>query len=69
MQITSKSYFLAQNTEDSDQEMTYYLLLRGLLQFQSDYKTYPGLLDRDVEPDINRFKVIYLLKNLLKQIH
>jgi len=47
---------LAQNTEYSDQEMMYYLLLRGLLRFHSDYKTYPGLLDRDVEPDINRFK-------------
>lgn len=51
-------YSLAQNTEDSDQEMMYYLLLRGLLRFQGDYHTYPGLLDRDVEPDINRFKVL-----------
>lgn len=48
---------IAQNTEDCDQEMMYYLMLRGLLGFQNEYNTYPGILEHDVEPDINRFKV------------
>jgi len=49
---------LIQNTEDADQEMVFYIVLRALLRFESEYKTYPGLLDRDVEPDVTRFKGI-----------
>lgn len=36
--------------------LLYYVLLRGVERFQSEYNCYPGELKDDVEPDIMRLK-------------
>lgn len=47
--------FLAQNIEECDLELMFYIILRGYLRFHHEYNSYPGATD--VEPDISRFKV------------
>ncbi|CAL8097439.1 unnamed protein product [Orchesella dallaii] len=45
---------LAQNMEECDQELMFYIILRAHLRFHNEYSTYPG--SDDSETDISRFK-------------
>ena len=40
----------------------YYVMFRGILRFQSEFNTYPGV-SAEYEPDITRFKVSYINLN------
>lgn len=42
--------------EDPDSLIFYYVILRGLERFISEFNTYPGQLDDQVEPDILKLK-------------
>ena len=44
---------LEQNPES---EVAYYLILKGVERFQSDFSILPGIDDDQVEPDIGRLK-------------
>ncbi|KAF7271077.1 hypothetical protein GWI33_016037 [Rhynchophorus ferrugineus] len=44
--------------EDPDSLIFYYVILRGLERFISEYNAYPGQLDDQVEPDILKLKAI-----------
>lgn len=37
--------------------MVHYVMLRGIDRFQSEYNTFPGVFDDQVEPDIGKLKV------------
>jgi len=43
-----------ENMEDCDQELMFYIILRGYLRFENENKRYPGV--EGVEPDMSRFK-------------
>lgn len=45
------------NLDDPDGSMEYYVILRSIERFYSEYKEYPGNLDDHVEPDIVKLKV------------
>ncbi|ODN03883.1 putative protein-activating enzyme E1 regulatory subunit [Orchesella cincta] len=49
---------LAQNMEECDQELMFYIILRAHLRFHNEYGTYPGF--DDSETDISRFKTTML---------
>lgn len=36
----------------------HYIILRGIERFYTEYYTYPGEIDEQVEPDIPKLKVI-----------
>lgn len=59
---------LAQSLEDPDSLIEHYIILRGIERFYSEYYTYPGEIDEQVEPDIPKLKVnsrkIYWIKAL-----
>lgn len=38
--------------------MIYYVMLRGIDKFQTEYNSYPGEFDDQVEPDIVKLKVL-----------
>ncbi|CAG9856925.1 unnamed protein product [Phyllotreta striolata] len=44
--------------EDPDSLMFYYVILRGLERFISEFNTYPGQFDDQVEPDVLKLKSI-----------
>uniref|UniRef100_A0A6P7FQU9 NEDD8-activating enzyme E1 regulatory subunit n=1 Tax=Diabrotica virgifera virgifera TaxID=50390 RepID=A0A6P7FQU9_DIAVI len=44
--------------EDPDSLMFYYVILRGLERFISEFNTYPGQFDDQVEPDVLKMKGI-----------
>lgn len=48
---------LAQSLEDPDSLIEHYIILRGIERFYSEYYTYPGEIDEQVEPDIPKLKV------------
>lgn len=55
-----KSHLLivtAQNMEESNLELMFYISLRGFLRFHNEYNSYPGA--SDPESDTARFKVQY----------
>jgi hypothetical protein len=41
--------------------MVYYVMLRGVDRFYSEYNTYPGEFEDQVEPDIVKLKVWKLI--------
>lgn len=45
----------AQELENPDSMMVYYVMLRGIDRFYSEYNVYPG--EFEVEPDIVKLKV------------
>lgn len=49
---------LSSYLEDSDSLMFYYVILRGLERFISEYNAYPGQFDDQVEPDVLKLKGI-----------
>ncbi|KAF5296155.1 hypothetical protein FQA39_LY12609 [Lamprigera yunnana] len=44
--------------EDPESLMFYYVILRGLERFISEYNTYPGQFDDQVEPDVLKLKTL-----------
>ncbi|KAF5307842.1 hypothetical protein FQR65_LT18314 [Abscondita terminalis] len=44
--------------EDAESLMFYYIILRGLERFISEYNTYPGQFDDQVEPDVLKLKTL-----------
>lgn len=53
--------YSVQSLEDPDSLIEHYVILRGIERFYSEYYTYPGEIDEQVEPDIPKLKV-YILK-------
>lgn len=49
---------LSSYLEDPDSLMFYYIILRGLERFISEYNAYPGQFDDQVEPDVLKLKGI-----------
>lgn len=49
--------FAAASLENPDSMLVYYVMLRGVDRFFSEYNTYPGEFDDQVEPDIVKLKV------------
>ncbi|XP_020709378.1 NEDD8-activating enzyme E1 regulatory subunit isoform X2 [Athalia rosae] len=49
---------ISQSLENPESLMVYYVVLRGIEKFQSEYNSYPGEFDDHVEPDIVKLKVI-----------
>ncbi|XP_057667798.1 NEDD8-activating enzyme E1 regulatory subunit [Diorhabda carinulata] len=49
---------LSSYLEDPDSLMFYYVILRGLERFISEFNTYPGQFDDQVEPDVLKLKGI-----------
>lgn len=49
---------LSSYLEDPDSFMFYYVILRGLERFISEFNTYPGQFDDQVEPDVLKLKSI-----------
>lgn len=47
---------IAPHLEDPESLMFYYVILRGLERFISEYNTYPGHFDDHVEPDVLKLK-------------
>jgi hypothetical protein len=41
--------------------MVYYVMLRGVDRFYSEYNTYPGEFEDQVEPDIMKLKVRHFI--------
>ena len=52
----SKNDLVTTLEQDSESEAAYYLILRGVDRFQSDFNVLPGEDDDQVEPDIGRLK-------------
>lgn len=50
---------LGQSLEDPDSLIEHYIILRGIERFYSEYYTYPGEIDEQVETDIPKLKVNY----------
>lgn len=46
-----------ESLENPESMMIYYVVLRGVEKFQTEYNSYPGELDDHVEPDIIKLKV------------
>lgn len=53
--------FLALSLEDPDSLIEHYIILRGIERFYSEYYTYPGEIDEQVEPDIPKLKVNHVV--------
>ncbi|KDR22868.1 NEDD8-activating enzyme E1 regulatory subunit [Zootermopsis nevadensis] len=53
---TSNAQSIAGNLENPESTMVYYVMLRGVDRFYSEYNTYPGEFDDQVEPDIMKLK-------------
>lgn len=51
--------FIAQNVEESDMELMFYIILRGYIRFHNEYSAYPGVDDE--ETDTSRLKVCKLI--------
>ena len=49
--------FLGSQLEDPDSMMEFYVVLRSIERYYSEFKEYPGDLDDRVEPDIVTLKV------------
>ncbi|KAF2888253.1 hypothetical protein ILUMI_17920 [Ignelater luminosus] len=49
---------IAPYLEDPESLMFYYVILRGLERFISEYNTYPGQFDDQVEPDVLKLKTL-----------
>ncbi|XP_025411774.1 NEDD8-activating enzyme E1 regulatory subunit-like [Sipha flava] len=47
---------ISQSLEDPDSLIEHYIILRGIERFYSEYYTYPGEIDEQVEPDIPKLK-------------
>ncbi|XP_016841229.1 NEDD8-activating enzyme E1 regulatory subunit [Nasonia vitripennis] len=47
---------IAQELENPESLMVYYVVLRGVEKFQAEYNAYPGEFDDHVEPDIVKLK-------------
>ncbi|XP_017879127.1 NEDD8-activating enzyme E1 regulatory subunit isoform X1 [Ceratina calcarata] len=47
---------IVQSLENPESMMVYYVVLRGVEKFQSEYNSYPGEFDDQVEPDIVKLK-------------
>lgn len=47
---------IAENLENPESMMVYYVVLRGIQKFQAEYNSYPGEFDDHVEPDIVKLK-------------
>ncbi|GLV33977.1 beta-Amyloid precursor protein binding protein 1 [Carabus blaptoides fortunei] len=47
---------IVNNLENPDSLMVYYVILRGLDRFLSEFNTYPGEFDDQVEPDVSKLK-------------
>ncbi|XP_031850383.1 nedd8-activating enzyme E1 regulatory subunit APP-BP1 isoform X1 [Nomia melanderi] len=47
---------IVQSLEDPESMMIYYVVLRGIEKFQTEYNSYPGEFDDQVEPDIVKLK-------------
>lgn len=60
---TRLTLFLAQSLEDPDSLIEHYIILRGIERFYSEYYTYPGEIDEQVEPDIPKLKVNTIIIN------
>ncbi|XP_076295224.1 nedd8-activating enzyme E1 regulatory subunit APP-BP1 isoform X2 [Lasioglossum baleicum] len=52
----SKGFDAMQSLEDPESMMIYYVVLRGIEKFQTEYNSYPGEFDDQVEPDIVKLK-------------
>lgn len=50
---------LASNLEDPDSHMAHYVILRGIERFYTEYSTFPGQFDEQLEPDIVELKVTF----------
>ncbi|KAK1133526.1 hypothetical protein K0M31_011328 [Melipona bicolor] len=48
---------IVQCLENPESMMVYYVILRGIEKFQTEYNSYPGEFDDQVEPDIVKLKV------------
>jgi len=48
---------LAQSLEDPNSLIEHYIILRGIERFYSEYYTYPGKIDEQVEHDFPKLKV------------
>ncbi|XP_026823150.1 NEDD8-activating enzyme E1 regulatory subunit [Rhopalosiphum maidis] len=48
---------ICQSLEDPDSLIEHYIILRGIERFYSEYYTYPGEIDEQVEPDIPKLKL------------
>lgn len=57
--ITIVLTILGQSLEDPDNLIEHYIILRGIERFYSEYYTYPGEIDEQVETDIPKLKVNY----------
>ncbi|XP_033327564.1 nedd8-activating enzyme E1 regulatory subunit APP-BP1 [Megalopta genalis] len=51
---------IVQSLEDPESMMIYYVVLRGIEKFQTEYNSYPGEFDDQVEPDIVKLKACIL---------
>merc|ERR1719312_1351970 len=49
---------LSQHLEDPESDVLYYLVLRAVDQYMSQFNTNPGLTEADIELDIGRLKTI-----------
>ncbi|XP_034951344.1 NEDD8-activating enzyme E1 regulatory subunit isoform X2 [Chelonus insularis] len=47
---------IIESLENPESMMVYYVVLRGIQKFQSEYNSYPGEFDDHVEPDIVKLK-------------
>ncbi|XP_022899801.1 NEDD8-activating enzyme E1 regulatory subunit [Onthophagus taurus] len=54
----SSSVDISSYLEDPDNLIIYYVILRGLERFISEFNTYPGQFDDQVEPDVLKLKSI-----------
>ena len=50
----------AQSLENPDSMLFFYILLRGVQKFQSEFNSYPGEFVDHVEPDIVKLKVSWM---------
>lgn len=55
-------FFVVQCLENPESMMIYYVVLRGVEKFQTEYNSYPGEFDDQVEPDIVKLKVCFIYK-------
>jgi amyloid beta precursor protein binding protein 1 len=53
---TPNAQNIAGNLENPENTMVYYVMLRGMDRFYSEYNTYPGEFEDQVEPDIVKLK-------------
>ena len=49
---------ITQYLEDPDSLMLYYIIMRGVERFITDFNVYPGQFDDQVEPDVLKLKGI-----------